>query len=160
MARPELKQSIVERLLRKAEFDANGCWLWAGPTINAGYGVMSAGGGLKLVHRLAWEAWMWPLADGQVIDHFRLNRGPMQAPCSRLCFNPLHLEPVTEQENSRRGLWRSECPQGHTLDNDNVRSYKNYRRCRQCDNAWHREYHNRNKARINARMRELKANRE
>lgn len=83
---------------------------------------------------------MWPLSGDLTIDHFRMNVGPMQAPCERRCFNPLHLEPVSSIENVRRAAYiREVCPSGHDLTNPaNVKlggPGKTLRRCYPCNKA-------------------------
>ena len=48
-----------------------------------------------LVHRLAYETKYGKIPEGLVIDHLCRNRA---------CYNPDHLEVVTQKENLRRGL--------------------------------------------------------
>jgi hypothetical protein len=55
---------------------------------------MSVEGRMRLVHRLAWEIVVGPIEPGLEIDHLCRNR---------VCLNPAHLEPVTKEENVRRG---------------------------------------------------------
>src|SRR5258708_2755438 len=61
----------------------------------------------------------------------------------RSCCNPLHLEPVTASENTRRGLpsvaaafhrAKTHCPQGHPYTPENLyfRSNGRWRRCKAC----------------------------
>lgn len=47
-----------------------------------------------LVHRLSYEAFKGPVPDGAVIDHVCRNT---------LCYNPDHLEAVSQKENVLRG---------------------------------------------------------
>lgn len=89
----------VERFWEKV--DRRGpadCWLWtATRTAKDGHGRFYpiTGKGV-LAHRFAYELLVGPIPDGLVIDHL----------CRvRLCVNPAHLEPVTAEENTRRG-WR------------------------------------------------------
>lgn len=84
-----------ERLLARREIDANGCWVWTGRHERAGYGHIDYDGKAVYVHRLAYETWRGPVADGLELDHLCRNRA---------CFNPDHLEPVTRQENIRRAV--------------------------------------------------------
>ena len=72
-----------------------GCWLWAGTLSPSGYGRRAIGR-YKTVqaHRLVYELAGGEIPDGSHIDHLcRVTS----------CVNPLHLEPVTPQENWRRG---------------------------------------------------------
>lgn len=71
-----------------------GCWVWRGARKQLGYGLYRVGAKLKQAHRVAYELMVGPIPDGLVLDH--LCRNPE-------CVNPAHLEPVTHQENIRRG---------------------------------------------------------
>jgi hypothetical protein len=79
--------------------DQSGCWEWQGATKRGGYGHMSVDGRMQLVHRLAWEVVAGPIEPGLEIDHLCRNRQ---------CLNPAHLEPVTKEENVRRGSTKYE----------------------------------------------------
>lgn len=77
----------------------SGCWLWTGAITSGGYG--SAGGGPRVArwgayaHRMAYQALIGPIPQGLQLDH----------KCRiRSCCNPDHLEPVTNRENTIRGL--------------------------------------------------------
>ena len=76
---------------------ASGCWLWTGPTTKKGYG--DAGHvfnlGPNLAHRITYMLLVGPLARGHALDH--LCRTP-------LCVRPDHLEPVSDEVNTRRML--------------------------------------------------------
>jgi hypothetical protein len=69
------------------------CWHWRGAVTSSGYGSVGHEGRLWSTHRLAYELLIGPIPDGLHIDHLCLNK---------LCCNPWHLEPVTQQENRRR----------------------------------------------------------
>lgn len=90
------------RLQRRIKVDDNGCWLWTGFVDKKGYGHL----GDYLTHRLAFELFIGPLPPGVPLDH--------QCAVKRCC-NPLHLQPTTSAENSRRKAWKDQCPQGHRL---------------------------------------------
>jgi hypothetical protein len=79
--------------LRSNTSPAGECWLWLGSTYE-GYGSVNVGSGSRRVHVVAYELAVGPVPNGLVLDH--LCRTPA-------CCNPAHLEPVTNQENVRRG---------------------------------------------------------
>lgn len=62
-----------------------------------GYGQLRVDGKPQYVHRLVYEALRGEIPKGLHLDH--LCRTPA-------CVNPWHLEPVTQQENVRRGARR------------------------------------------------------
>lgn len=142
---PAPVQPIKERFERQYIADPNsGCWLWTGELHYKGYGRLRVGrkrardavanGKSAFAHRLSYEMYIGPIPDGLVIDH----------KCrQRCCVNPWHLEPVTNQENCKRGNTgkhlseRTHCPKGHPYSGDNLYIYtrksgsKN-RMCRTC----------------------------
>jgi hypothetical protein len=113
--------------------------LWTRSTDRKGYGRISLGGrgGRKvLVHRLAYELEVGPIPDGLVIDHVK-DRGCRH----RHCANVAHLEPVTNEENLRRGKHsgptkrKTHCLRGHEYTPENTYwfpSRPNVRTCRAC----------------------------
>jgi hypothetical protein len=113
--------------------DDDDCWPWLGQTNRAGYGaIVSAGhNGKKLqAHRVAYELLVGPIPEGLVIDH--LCRNPS-------CVNPAHMEPVTNADNTIRGMG-STCKRGHPLDGwaraGRGRAGKRY--CKRCKAAANR----------------------
>lgn len=108
------------------------CWLWTGYVRRTGYGAVGFEGRKWLVHRLAYEILVGPIPDGLVIDHL----------CRvKHCVNPDHLEPVTAEENTRRGFGvgakfsrRTHCLNGHewTEENTGMRGGK-WRYCKSCE---------------------------
>lgn len=68
------------------------CRDWTSTTLY-GYGVLSADGHVRRVHRVTYEQANGPIPDGLHLDHL----------CRRtICCEPRHMEPVTPSENSRR----------------------------------------------------------
>lgn len=113
-----------ERLVDKNGPSWNGTphWLWEGDTSRQ-YGryvdqsAYRATGEPQhfMAHRLAYELFIGPIPEGLQLDHLCRVKN---------CVNPLHLEPVTAQENKRREIQarplRRVCQNGHSLDDSNV----------------------------------------
>jgi hypothetical protein len=70
------------------------CWVWQWSLKGDGYGQAVGPNGPGKAHRIVYERLRGPIPAGLELDH--LCRNP-------LCVNPDHLEPVTHQENLRRG---------------------------------------------------------
>lgn len=68
------------------------CWIWERSSYQ-GYGTMQYMRKRVYVHRAVYEFLMGPIPDGLVLDHLC---------CTKRCYNPRHLEPVTRAENTRR----------------------------------------------------------
>lgn len=93
------------------------CWPWTGGKNHKGYGQLMISGKNKMAHRASYELWLAPIPHGLELDHLCRNRA---------CINPAHLEPVTHEENIKRGIGgahlraRTHCPQGHEYDAKNT----------------------------------------
>jgi hypothetical protein len=126
-----------------------GCWIWTGSKDSKGYGKVKIGGRTERVHRIIFETFIGgPLPRGLVLDHYRLNPGPRNAPCSRACVNPMHLMPTTQRDNTLSGrgkaasnALKTHCPKGHPYDAENTLRGPNRRerKCRACDRERHRK---------------------
>lgn len=125
------------------------CWFWtAASTHGYGYICTRSIGPRRSTeaHRVAYELLVGPIPEGLTLDHYRLNPGPRQAPCSTKCVNPAHLEPVPQRENVIRGnspsaqcSRKTHCVHDHPFDNANTHVRPNgARRCRACDRDQHR----------------------
>lgn len=65
------------------------CWLWTG-CLADGYGKFSLTGKMVRAHRFAYELWVGPIPEGQIVRHT----------CHvRACVNPDHLVLGTHQDN-------------------------------------------------------------
>lgn len=132
-------EQIIHKLEANFVPDPNsGCWLWTAGLFKTGYGSIHIGTKTKRAHRVMYELVKGPVPDGKPLDHL----------CRvRSCINPNHLEPVTHQENARRGIGgettrrrmkaKTHCPKGHPYEGYNIiwinnGIVKNGRGCRIC----------------------------
>lgn len=122
----------IERLMAKVD-RSSGCWIFTGALTKNGYSSISNGrrGARAYGHRLSYEFFVGPIAEGMDIDHLCRNRA---------CVNPEHLEPVTRRVNLLRGEgWagrnaaKTHCKRGHEFTEDNTRRDGRGRQCRACD---------------------------
>ena len=123
--------TLLERFETKYTPEPNsGCWIWDAAIDRKGYGRFQLNGRNAKASRVSYEMFVGPIPDGLTLDHL----------CRvRCCVNPLHLEPVTNRENIRRGntgqhnAVKTHCPQGHPYSGDNLVVHKNgWRKCRAC----------------------------
>jgi HNH endonuclease len=113
------------RLQRKFTI-TDGCWEWVGSFDGKGYGKFFLAGKSYRAHRVTYEFYVGPIPDGLVIDHLCRNKR---------CVNPEHMEPVTQVENAKRGMYTEFCKAGlHSLEDErNLLASKNgRRRCKHC----------------------------
>jgi hypothetical protein len=124
------RKTVSERFWSKVD-KSGSCWLWLAGKGSHGYGMFDAGYGMTCAHRVAYELVIGDIPAGLELDHLCRNR---------VCVNPSHLEPVTSQENTRRGdagknnAVKTHCPAGHEYNQANTYVYKNRRNCRRCRN--------------------------
>jgi hypothetical protein len=115
----------------------NGCWECSGTRNEKGYALVQvAGKRNRRVHRVVYELLIGPISPGLVPDHTCWNPW---------CANPLHLEPVTNRENTLRGISpnaanarKTHCKNGHEFTEENAfrRTDRPGRReCRICRKA-------------------------
>lgn len=160
--RPAAKPSLAERFWAKTRIatDCNcrlcivspapaaKCIIWTAAEKSNGYGAFWDGTRTLRAHRYSYELVIGPVPVDLVLDHL----------CRvRICVNPAHLEPVTQEENRRRGLHgvlsrraqqpprgekkepATQCRKGHEYTPENTRwdrPSKDHpngrRRCRTC----------------------------
>lgn len=128
--RPELADTPLQRLRRAAVVgEPDQCWP-ANECDRGGYGRVRWRNKTYRAHRFAYEIMVGPIPDGFELDHLCGNRR---------CVNPAHLEPVTHQENVRRGASPAariarggRCSRGHEYTPENTHIRGNSRECRTC----------------------------
>lgn len=117
----------------RIEIADNDCWIWIGAKW-ARYGKFYVRPKRHSAHRWGYEALVGPIPDGLELDHLCRNL---------LCVNPDHLEPVTHEENVRRGIVGAvnrarqravtHCPKGHPYNEQNTYyAARGSRNCRVC----------------------------
>lgn len=108
------------------------CWPWLAALSDKGYGMFNATfSGTGVAHRIAYMLLIGPVPDGLVLDHL----------CRvRHCVNPSHLEPVTAEENTSRGIraTQTHCKRGHEFTAENTERRPNgTRSCVTCVTTVH-----------------------
>lgn len=103
---------ILERLLRRTDFQ-DGCWIWTGTLNTSDYGQITYRNTNRLVHRIGFELAGGTVPDGMQIDHLCRKRN---------CWNPSHLEAVTNRENALRSerATKTHCVHGHPFTDENT----------------------------------------
>lgn len=85
-------------------FAEQDCWIWTGALSDEGYGNFTVGRHTVRAHRVAYLIEIGePPADRPFLDHVNC--------LGRFCINPKHLEPVDNEENTRRGRGTGKTPQ-------------------------------------------------
>lgn len=129
---------IADRFFEKiGPPNEDGCIEWRAGTNGIGYGILrlspDEGSRRVYAHRWFYEHYRGPIPAGAHIDHLCRNT---------LCVNYEHLEPVTQKENTLRGVGspaqnarKTHCQHGHPLSGANlyVSPSTGNRRCRECE---------------------------
>jgi len=109
------KKTVLQRALEKVTIDRNGCWIWTASADDRGYAWFRVDGKTKRAHRVLYELLVGD--PGPELDHLcRVHS----------CVRPSHMEPVTHQENVRRGDVpkingeKTHCIHGHEFNDENT----------------------------------------
>lgn len=125
------RKPVLDRLHERTIVTATGCWEHQGRPTEKGYVRITVGSRIdntirpEYVHILGWELLVGPRDRSLTIDHTCENKR---------CWNPAHLEQVTNAENKKRGGDRmTHCRRGHERNaaNTYVRS-DGHKQCRVC----------------------------
>ena len=111
----DLPRRIASRITVNPQ---TGCWVYDGGKGVKGYmKLRHLLAGERRVHRVVYRLLVGPIPPGFTLDHVR-DRGCV----SRACCWPVHLEPVTNRENVRRGHLapQDSCVHGHPRNEVNT----------------------------------------
>ena len=97
-----LSSQLGDRFWEKVE-KTDGCWIWIGAKNRRGYGVFVIDGKQKLAHRIAYSLTRGPVSASVVLLH---------ACDNRVCVNPSHLVPGTNQQNREDMFYKGRDPGG------------------------------------------------
>lgn len=125
--------------------DETGCWIWRLSLDKDGYGNFKIGSRkdgtrrTERAHRWSYDYHIGITDKKLTIDHLCRNRA---------CVNPSHLEEVTTQINTKRGIraTATHCKNGHPFSGENllINLKTNKRRCKKCSieciKKWNREH--------------------
>lgn len=119
----------LDRFISRVRVLRSDCWEWVG-SLDDGYGSFYIDGRKRKAHIAGYLLFGGVIPEGLVLDHLCRKRD---------CVNPIHLEPVTQQENVLRGngvaamnAQKTHCPKGHAYTAENLHIYKGMRYCRAC----------------------------
>lgn len=142
-----MDERTLARFIRKTKEQPNGCWHLSTRVRKDGYSDITVQGKHQLGHRVSYEHFIGPIAEGLELDHLCHTADETCAggfSCThRRCVNPAHLEPVSHRVNSLRGrsqfaknAAKTHCLRGHEFTTDNTYvDPQGGRQCRTCKDA-------------------------
>lgn len=87
---------LLDKILESEDlFQGTPCWVWQGARDRYGYGKFTMGGRTWKAHRASYHLLKAALSEEDVVDHLCRRRA---------CVNPAHHEPLTNRQNTLRGL--------------------------------------------------------
>jgi hypothetical protein len=127
---PAIVRLMARVVIETGPLDSD-CWISTFADTGDGYTQVLDDRERRYSHRVSYEHHIEPIPAGMSLDHL----------CGqRACVNPIHLEPVTQQENVLRGVGISAvtvrtdlCQRGHPMADAYVRR-NGERGCRTCAN--------------------------
>lgn len=118
--------SPKERLIMNRTINETGCWLWTASCDQNGYGRLKIDSRVLRAHRVAYEVFVRPLEDGEIVLH------NCDVPA---CINPEHLRAGSHKDNAidreqkGRGAIqkKTRCKHGHEFGETNYYLQQNDR---------------------------------
>lgn len=122
---------LVLRILQRIKRNSNNCWIWQGPLMSSGYGIIFTSSPKQSfsTHRVMLEAWLdREIRIGMEVHHICENKR---------CCNPKHMREVTHAEHMKIH-WqnytskKTHCPKGHPYSQTRYLDSAGRQRCRVC----------------------------
>lgn len=134
------RKLYVSNLFIESRSELGPCLLWTGSVRSDGYGRLHIERVEVIAHRWYYEQLHGSLESFLQLDHLCRHK---------TCCNDFHLEPVTGQTNTLRGIGpssvnaaKTHCPQGHEYDQWNtLLNCYNERVCKECRRVRRRAYY-------------------
>ena len=124
-----------ERFMQKVDTSGE-CWMWTAATNSQGYGRYRLDGKIRRAHVVSYVFANGDIPEGMLVLHSCDNPG---------CVRPEHLRCGSQSDNAldavARGRHRysgkTECVNGHPLNEGNTYMWNGWRKCRACNSASH-----------------------